>query len=108
MKSFQQLLDETRKAEDMQELEAAADLFQYGAEKGYYSIKQAHDFNNVYWEMKDRFLAFELGKTIKTNTLDLIAIVKNAPMNIKENENELYSYVNGRLKALKGNGKKIF
>jgi hypothetical protein len=41
MKSFQTLIDETLQAEDLEELEAAADLFQFGVEKGYYTKRQA-------------------------------------------------------------------
>lgn len=102
MKTFQTLINETLEAEDLEELEAAADLFQFGVEKGYYNKRQAVEFNNTYWKVKNRCLAFEIGDEVKANKLDIITIVSNAPNDIKDNKSELLNYVNGRLKALKG------
>lgn len=102
MKTFQSLIDETLKAEDIEELESAADLFQFGVEKGYYTKRQADEFNNTYWRVKNRYLAYEIAETVKGNTLDIISIVSNAPANIKSDKQELMTYVNGRIKALKG------
>jgi hypothetical protein len=102
MKTFQTLIAETLEVEDLEELEAAADLFQFGIEKGYYNNRQAAEFNNTYWKVKNRCLAFEVAKVVKGNTLDIIGIVANAPINVKENKQELIDYVNGRIKALKG------
>jgi hypothetical protein len=102
MKTFQSLIEETLHVEDLEELEAAADLFQFGVEKGYYNKRQSGEFNNTYWRVKNKCLAYELADKIKINTLDIISIVSSAPMEIKENRNELYNYVNGRIKALKG------
>ena len=102
MKTFQSLIEETLKAEDMDELESAADLFQFGIEKGYYTKRQADEFNNTYWRVKNRQLAYEIAETVKGNKLDIISIVSNAPANIKNNKAELLNYVNGRIKALKG------
>jgi len=102
MKTFQSLIEETLKAEDMDELESAADLFQFGIEKGYYTKRQADEFNNTYWRVKNRHLAYEIAETVKGNKLDIISIVSNAPANIKNNKAELLNYVNGRIKALKG------
>lgn len=102
MKTFQALINETLQVEDLEELEAAADLFQYGIEKGYYNKRQANDFNNTYWKVKDRCLAYEIADEVKANTLDVITMVSNAPAEIKNNKGELINYVNGRIKALKG------
>jgi len=102
MKTFHDLNEETLQAEDIEELESAADLFQYGIEKGYYTKRQADEFNNTYWRVKNRLLAYEIAETVKGNTLDIISIVTSAPANIKNNKNELMNYVNGRMKALKG------
>jgi len=102
MKTFHDLIEETLQAEDIEELESAADLFQYGIEKGYYTKRQADEFNNTYWRVKNRYLAYEIAETVKGNTLDIISIVTSAPANIKNNKNELMNYVNGRMKALKG------
>ncbi|GFZ31705.1 hypothetical protein CSC2_22310 [Clostridium zeae] len=102
MKSFQSLINETLDAEDLEELEAAADLFQFGIEKGYYNRRQVDEFNNAYWSVKNRYLAYEIAQKVKANKLDIITIVSNAPAEIKENKNELLNYVNGRMKALKG------
>lgn len=102
MKTFQTLIDETLQAEDLEELEAAADLFQFGIEKGYYNKRQANEFNNTYWKVKNKCLAYEIAEKVKGNRLDIITIVSNAPVNIKDNKSELLSYVNGRMKALKG------
>lgn len=102
MKPFQVLINETLQAEDLEELEAAADLFQYGIEKGYYNKRQADEFNNTYWKVKNVCLAYEVAKEIKGSKLDIITIVSNAPADIKNNKNELINYVNGRIKALKG------
>ncbi|GIM27605.1 hypothetical protein CPJCM30710_02710 [Clostridium polyendosporum] len=107
MKTFQTLINETLEAEDLEELEAAADLFQFGIEKGYYNKRQVVEFNNTYWSVKNRCLAFEVAKDIKGNKLDIINIVSNAPANIKDNKMELTNYVNGRIKALKGKIKGI-
>jgi len=40
MKTFQNLIDETLLAADLEELEAAADLFQFGIEKGNYNKRK--------------------------------------------------------------------
>jgi hypothetical protein len=34
--------------------------------------------------------------------LDIISIVASAPSDVKENKDELFNYVNGRIKALRG------
>lgn len=102
MKIFQVLIDETLQAENLEELEAAADLFEFGIEKGYYNKRQAVEFNNTYWKVKNRCLAYEISEEVKGNKLDIINIVANAPADIKDNKQELLSYVNGRIKALKG------
>jgi hypothetical protein len=102
MKTFQTLIAETLEVEDLEELEAAADLFQFGVEKGHYNNRQAAEFNNTYWKVKNRCLAFEVAKVVKGNTLDIISIVTNAPLSVKEDKRELIDYVNGRTKALKG------
>lgn len=102
MKSFEALINETMEANDMEELEAAADLFQFGIEKGYYNKTQAHEFNNTYWKVKNRCLAYEIAEKLKANALDITYIVANAPMSLKDDKDELTNYVNGRLKALKG------
>lgn len=102
MRPFETLIDETLHAEDIEELEAAADLFHYGIEKGYYTKRQADEFNEVYWRVKNKYLAYEIAERIKGNTLDLISIVKSAPTEIKDDKNELFKYVDGRIKALRG------
>lgn len=102
MKTFHALINETLQAEDLEELEAAADLFQFGVEKGYYDKRQASEFNHAYWEVKNKCLAFEIAKDVKANTLDIISIISNAPAEIKDSRRELLDYVNGRIKALKG------
>ncbi|WP_373897910.1 hypothetical protein ACER0A_010250 [Haloimpatiens sp. FM7315] len=102
MKNFQTLIDETLQAEDIEELESAADLFQFGIEKGHYNKRQADEFNTAYWKVKNKCLAYEIAEQVKANTLDIIYIVSNAPANIKSNSSDLLDYVNGRLKALKG------
>ena len=45
MKTFQDLVNETLEVQDLEELESAADLFQFGIEKGHYSKRQADQFN---------------------------------------------------------------
>lgn len=102
MKKFENLIDETLKAEDLEELEAAADLFQFGIEKGYYNKRQANEFNTTYWMVKDRFLAYEVAEKVKGSKLDIIAIVSNASLEIKNNRASLINYVNERKKALGG------
>lgn len=102
MKVFQELVKETLQAEDLEELESAADLFQFGVEKGYYTKRQADEFNNTYWKVKNKCLAFDISDIVKANPLDVISIVTSAPAEIKDNRTELINYVNGRLKALKG------
>ena len=102
MKTFQDLVNETLEVEDLEELESAADLFQFGIEKGYYNKRQADQFNATYWKMKNKCLAYEVAKEIKGNKLDIITMVTSAPTDIKDNKKELINYVNGRIKALKG------
>lgn len=102
MKNFQTLINETLQAEDLEELEAAADLFQYGIEKGYYNKRQIDEFNNTYWKIKNKYLAYAIHEEIKGNSLDIISIVEHAPVHIKDDKKELTNYVNGRLKALRG------
>jgi hypothetical protein len=102
MKSFQELVSETLQVRDLEELEAAADLFQFGIEKGYYTKRQADEFNTTYWKVKNKCIAYEIADVVKVNTLDIISIVSNAPAEIKDDRAELINYVNGRLKALKG------
>jgi hypothetical protein len=102
MKDFRTLIDETLQAGDVEELESASDLFHYGIEKGYYTKRQADEFNDVYWKVKNRYLAYEVAGKVKGNTLDIITMVASAPLELKDNINELTNYVNGRMKALKG------
>ncbi|ERI93056.1 hypothetical protein HMPREF1982_01877 [Clostridiales bacterium oral taxon 876 str. F0540] len=102
MKAFQTLISETLEAEDLDELEAAADLFQFGVEKGHYTKRQADEFNNVYWRVKDKHLTNTVSEEVKANYLDILSIISKAPTEIKDNKYELVNYVNGRLKALKG------
>lgn len=102
MKVFKVLIDETLQAENLEELEAAADLFQFGVEKEYYTKRQAAEFNTTYWKVKNRFLAYEVAKEVKGNKLDIITMVSSAPNDIKDNKSQLINYVNGRMKALKG------
>jgi CRP-like cAMP-binding protein len=102
MKDFQSLVNETLQIKDLEELESAADLFQFGIEKGYYTKRQSDEFNTIYWRVKNKCLAYKVSEKVKGNVLDIIDIVSNAPSEIKDNENELINYVNGRFKALKG------
>ncbi len=102
MKAFDALIKETLHAEDLEELEAAADLFQYGIENGHYSKWQATEFNAAYWEVKNRYLALDISNEIKGNKLDIIEIVSKAPIEVKHERSQLIEYVNGRMKALKG------
>lgn len=102
MKTFEELVNETIEVEDLEELESAADLFQFGIEKGYYNKRQADQFNITYWKIKNKCLAYDVAKEIKGNKLDIITMVSSAPNEIKENRKELINYVNGRFKALKG------
>lgn len=102
MKTFQSLIEETLHAEDLDEVEAAADLFQFGIEKGYYTKRQADEFNAVYWKVKDKKLSYIIADRVTGNLLDVMDIVKNAPYSVKNDTNDLINYVNGRFKALKG------
>jgi hypothetical protein len=102
VKEFTTLLDETQNVIDLQELEAAADLFHYGLENGHYTKKQATEFNILYWKVKNRMLAYDCVDSSKGSFLDVIAIVTNAPSDVKDDTKKLKSYVNSRLKAIKG------
>jgi hypothetical protein len=108
MKEFNTLIDETLNVNDLDELEAAADLFHYGLERNYYNNKQATEFNNVYWKLKNRFLAYECAANIKGSQLDIINIVVSAPSDIKDDKQKLNDYVKNRMKAIKGNSKERF
>ncbi len=102
MKLFKELIDETLEIRDLEELESAADLFHFGAEKGYYNKRQADEFNQVYWKVKNRCLGYEIANEVEGNKLDIISIVSSAPSEIKENKGELLKYVKDRIRALKG------
>lgn len=102
MKKFEELIAETLDAESQEELESAADLFQFGIEKGYYNKNQVVKFNEVYWKVKDRCLVDEVAKQVKANRLDILSIISSAPMEYKNDTQKLVNYVNDRLKALKG------
>lgn len=107
MKEFQVLIKETLEIQDLEELESAADLFQFGIEKGNYNKRQADEFNNAYWRVKNKVLSNEIFNETKANLLDIMSIVSSAPADIKDDKRELVNYVNGRLKALKGKVKGI-
>ncbi len=103
MKKFETLIEETLHSDDIEELEAAADLFQFGIEKGYYTKRQADEFNTAYWKVKNKCLAYSIADKVNShNLLDIIDIVANAPAASKDNEDELITYVNARVKAMKG------
>lgn len=102
MKTFHELIKETLQVEDLDELESAADLFQFGIEKGYYTKRQSDEFNETYWKVKNKCLAYEIAEKYKANVLDIISIVSKAPLEVKIDKAELFNYVNGRLKALRG------
>lgn len=102
MKNFEDLINETLESEDWEELEAAADLFQFGIEKGYYTKAQAVRFNDTYWKVKDRCLVDEVAREVKANKLDIMSIVSSASTDVKSDTGKLISYVNDRLKALRG------
>ena len=102
MKTFQEIINETLQVKELDELESAADLFHFGIEKGYYNKRQADEFNDTYWKVKNRCLAYEIAEEVRGSALDIINIVSGAPNNIKDNKRELLNYVNGRLNALRG------
>lgn len=102
MKAFHELINETNEIHDLEELESAADLFQYGIEKGYYTKLQCNEFNTTYWKIKNKCLAYEVSEVVKGNILDIRNIVKCAPNEVKDDKSALISYVNSRLKALRG------
>lgn len=64
MKTFQDLISETLEVTDLEELESAADLFQFGIEKGYYTKKQVDEFNDTYWNVKNRLLTYSIAEKI--------------------------------------------
>lgn len=102
MRKFDMLLDETKQVIDLEELEASADLFQYGLDNNYYNRLQQHDFNNLYWQLKNKFLAQSIENNFKnTNCLDIIYIVSKAPSTVKENQQQLIAHVSKILKSLK-------
>lgn len=102
MKAFDKLIEETLDVEDMEELEAAADLFDYGIENGSYTKRQVIEFNNTYWKVKNRILAYRFYNKSKGSLLDIVSIVSSAPSDIKDDEKKLEDYVNNRLKMMKG------
>lgn len=102
MKKFEDLISETLQSEDFEELEAAADLFQFGIERGHYTKSQAATFNDTYWKIKNKYLADEVAKKVKANKLDIMSIISSAPTDAKNSTEDIIKYVNGRLKALKG------
>lgn len=103
MKKFELLINETLQVESLEELESAADIFDFHLSKGYYNRVQAIEFNKQYWNKKNSLICQGIQASIKDlNSIDLFYIVSKAPIHIKENKPELIAYVNRIKKNLRG------
>lgn len=104
MKTFKNLIKETSQVKDLEELESSADLFQYGLDKGNYTLSQSKQFNELYWNVKNKLIAIDLynsGVFKDINYLQLLSIIAGAKGNIKDNKDKLEQYIKERVHALK-------
>lgn len=108
MKKFNDFIKEVQSSISIEEIESAADLFDFGIDRGCYTMNQARQFNEVFWNVKNRLITKEIYKlNPKTNYLNLLAIVTDASPNIKKDKKKLVQYINERLRSLKNNNKKL-
>lgn len=104
MKTFKNLIEETEQVQNIDELESAGDIFQYGLDKGIYTLSQSKQFNELYWNIKNKLMTIDLYNSAKfkdINYLQLLSIVTGAKGNIKDNKDELEQYIRNRISALK-------
>lgn len=102
MKSFNDLKMEMQDLITIDEVEAGADLFDYGLANNSYSYSQVKQFNIIYWNMKNKIITKSISNQFyKVDYTQLKNIVTGAPTAIKENEVQLTQYINDRLRALK-------
>lgn len=102
MKSFNNLKSELQAVITLDELEAGADLFDYGLSNNSYSYSQVKQFNEIYWNMKNKIITKSISNQFyKVDYTQLKSIVTGASTAIKENNVQLSQYINERLRALK-------
>lgn len=102
MKNINDFVAEIREVHTLEELESGADLFQFGVDRGDYTIKEVNLFNYIYWNKKNHLLARQLYKENRTNYLRLFDIIKYAPAIIKDDIKQLKQYIYSRNNGFKG------
>jgi hypothetical protein len=104
MINFTTLINETETLTDLEELESAKNLFQYGISKaGCYTIAQSIQFNKTYTSSLNRILTEDLCKSnINFKYLTILEIVTLAPAKMKEDNKRLNMYVRDIMKNLCG------
>jgi len=106
MKNFRMFINEMKSAESIEELESGADLFQYGCDKGYYSVGQAKEFNTIYHALKtkinDEIMCSEIYKeNMDIPYLQALTIIRHAPDSVKQDKKDLKVHIKKILKALR-------
>jgi len=103
MINFTTLLNETETLTDLETLESAADLFQFGLDKQYYTLLNTKQFNKTFWATKNRIITNNYCLENKgANYLTTLEIIIPCPIRIKENPKQLKSYVIDIMKNLRG------
>ena len=102
MKNINEFVSEIRDVHSLEELESGADLFQFGVDRGDYTVKEIDFFNHTYWDKKNHLLARQLYRENRTNYLRLFDIIRHAPAIIKDDIKQLKQYIYGRNNGFKG------
>ena len=103
MIKFESLLEQTKTITDIEELESAGDLFQYGLDQGSYTLLNTTTFNKTFWEVKNRIITTNyFNENKNSNYMNLLSIITSAPVKIKEDAQELRIYIRGIMQGLKG------
>ena len=103
MINFTTLLEEVSGLTDLEQMDAATNLFDFGTEKGYYNKLNAKEFNRVYQKSLNRILSNQYCETHKAaNYLTTLEIISLANARIKEDSKRLNVYINEIMKNLRG------
>jgi len=103
MINFTTLLEEVSGLTDLEQMDAATNLFDFGTEKGYYNKLNAKEFNRVYQKSLNRILTKQYCESHKAaNYLTTLEIISLANARIKEDPKRLEVYINEIMKNLRG------
>jgi len=104
MINFTTLLNETEKISDIEELQSAKMLFEFGLKKyGCYTLSQTTIFNKCFTSSLNRILTEDLCRSnVNFKYLTILEIVTLAPVKMKEDNKRLNMYVRDIMKNLCG------